>query len=79
MNKKAQFGTIAIFFEVLLAMFFLGSGFAEQITYWTQLSIVNNGLTGLTAFLLAYMNLWIVLGLMMVVSISSSILQGNNQ
>lgn len=74
MDKKGQFGTISIFFEVLLAMFFLGSGFADAITYWTQLAIVNNGLTGLVAFLLTYMNLWIVLGLMLVTSIGASYL-----
>jgi len=74
MNKKGQFGTISIFFEVLLAMFFLGSGFADAITYWTQLSIATNGLTGIVAFLLAYMNLWIVLGLMMVMSVGASYL-----
>ena len=76
MNKKGQIGTVVIFFEVLLALFFLGSGFAEQITYFTQLSITTNNLTGLVAFILAYMNLWIILGLMLTVSIGTSFAQG---
>jgi hypothetical protein len=75
-HKKGQLQVISIFMQVLLALFFLGSGLASTITYFTQASITNNNLTGLMAFMLAYMNLWIVLGLMLVTSIGSSVMLG---
>jgi hypothetical protein len=75
-HKKGQLQVISIFMQVLLALFFLGSGLASNITYFTQASITNNNLTGLMAFMLAYMNLWIVLGLMLVTSIGSSVMLG---
>lgn len=76
MNKKAQFQPIGIFFQVLIGMFFWVSGFAQSINYWTQASITANGLTGLTAFLLAYMNLWVLLGLMLLTSIGANMIGG---
>ena len=71
-----QFQPITIFFEVLITLFFFASGFASQISYWTQGSITSLGLTGMVAFLLAYMNLWIILSLMIVVSISANMIGG---
>lgn len=76
MNKKGQFQPITIIMQVLLVLFFLASGFAGIINYWVINSIINNELTGIVAFLLAYMNLWILLGLMLVTSIGVSVWTG---
>lgn len=76
MNKKAQFQPIIIFVNVAIAVFFWASGLASQINYWTQRVIVAENITGLTAFSLAYMNLWILLGLFIVTSIGANMLQG---
>ena len=76
MNKGGQFQAIGIFFQVLIVLFFLASGFASNITYWTEKVIIADGLTGLTAFLLAYFNLWIILSLMLVTSIGANMIGG---
>lgn len=76
MKKKAQFQAIGIFIQVVFGIFFWVSGFASEITYWTQQAIINNSLSGLTAFGLAYMNLWIFLAFMLLTSIGANILEG---
>lgn len=72
MDKKGQFQIFALFIQVIIVLFFLGSGIGEQITFWTQRVITEESMTGLTAFILAYMNLWIIMGLMILVSIGVS-------
>lgn len=76
MNKKGQFRAIGIFVQIIVAIFFWVSGFAEQINYWTQRVILAEGLSGLTAFGLAYFNLWILLFMMLIVSIGASVMEG---
>lgn len=73
-NKKGQFQAIGIFIQVLIGIFFWGTGFASHINYWTQRVIVAENLSGLTAFLLAYFNLWIFLAMMLLVSIGANIM-----
>jgi hypothetical protein len=77
MYKKGQFQIISIFMQVLIVLFFLGTGLGEVINTFTQNAITSNNMTGVTAFLLAYMNLWIILGLFLVVSIGTSFVGGN--
>lgn len=78
MNRSGQFQPILIFFQVLLVLFFLATGFANIINYWVLNAINSNELTGLVAFVLAYMNLWIILGLMLVTSIGASVFTGDD-
>ena len=75
MNQKGQFQVIGIFFQVVIGILFWSTGIADEITYWTQSAIATNNLSGLVAFLLAYMNLWIFLGFMLMVSIGGSLLE----
>jgi hypothetical protein len=79
MNKSGQFQAIGIFIQVVFGIFFWVSGFAEQITFWTQRVIEAEGLTGLTAFMLSYMNLWVFLAMMIMVSIGANIMEGRGQ
>ena len=76
MNKSGQFQAIGLFVQVIIAIIFWASGFAEQINYWTQRVILDKGLDGLLAFGLAYMNLWVFLSLMIVVSIGANVIGG---
>lgn len=75
-HKKAQFQAIGIFIQVVFGIFFWVSGFANHISYWSQQGIINNNLSGLTAFGLAYMNLWIFLAFMLLTSIGANIIGG---
>ena len=66
MNNRGQilpvlgviFGLIVFF--ILYAMFFAG-----WLTQVTQDAIVNNGMTGIEAFLLNYIHLWVMIGVML--------------
>lgn len=64
MNRKGQLGVLwaivnLIIFVILWALF-LGS----WVNTWSNNMIVNNGLVGVEAFLIAYLNLWIWCGVM---------------
>lgn len=63
--------------QVLIVLFFLGTGLGEIINNFTQSAITTNNITGITAFMLAYMNLWIILGLMLVTSVGASFMGGD--
>ena len=52
------FGLIVFF--ILYAMFFAG-----WLTNVTQNAITDNGLTGIEAFLLSYIHLWVMIGVML--------------
>ena len=76
MNTNGQMGIIGYVFGIIVFLlidaFFLG----KFINDWVQQAILDNGYTGLIAFLLAYMNLWIILlmilGLIVVTRYSSA-------
>ena len=69
MNNKGQLGVLGWLFGlivfVLIWAFFLG----KFINDWASQSITENGITGFNAFLLANMNLWIALFLILAVGI----------
>jgi hypothetical protein len=73
MRKKGQFAIVGVFISVAIAIFFWAVGLSGIINNYTQNMIVTQGITGITAFAWAYMNLWIMLLFFLVVSAGSYI------
>lgn len=62
MNKKGQFAVLGIVFSLIIFLILFVLFFAGWVNTWAQQMIALNSLTGIEAFLVANMNLWIVLG-----------------
>lgn len=75
MNSRGQFLAINIFIGVVIGLFIWATAFSTHITYWAQSAIAENSMSGLAAFLLAYMNLWIFLGFAIVTSIGVAVIE----
>jgi len=63
MNKKGQALTVIFFVLMFIILWVLF--FAEQLTYWGQVTILNGGLTGFEAFFFSNINIVIFIGLML--------------
>lgn len=61
MNKEGFVSPIGIFLGYLVFLGVWWVALAEPINYWVQYTIEFNSLTGIEAFLVANMNLWIFL------------------
>lgn len=64
MNRKAQQGPLAFIFLLILFVMAWALFFGEIIADWGQRAIATNGLTGIEAFLVGNLNLWIGLGML---------------
>ena len=62
MNKKAQLGVLAVIFGIIIFVILWALFFGSWVNTWAQQAIAVNSLTGVEAFLLANMNLWIGIG-----------------
>jgi hypothetical protein len=63
MNNSGQIGLINLVFG-LIAFFILWVLFlGEWLNEWALKAITDNSLTGIEAFLLNYINLWVFIGL----------------
>lgn len=62
MNKKGQLAVLGIVFGLMIFLILFALFFASFVNTWAQQMITLNGLTGVEAFLMANMNLWIVIG-----------------
>jgi len=64
MNKKAQFGVLAIIFSLMIFLILWALFFASWLNTWAQQMISVNSLTGIEAFLIANINLWVGIGVL---------------
>ena len=55
MNKKGHY-MISLVFIVLVFIFAWVTFLGKQLSYWGQRAIVDNGLTGIEAFILSNLN-----------------------
>ncbi len=62
-QRKAQ-GIISIIFFTLVFIIIWGMFIAEQLTYWGQRAVIDNGLTGVEAFFYSNINLLIAIVLL---------------
>jgi hypothetical protein len=62
MHKKGQLVMMAVFFGLIIFVVLWALFFGEWINVWSQQMIVLNNLTGVEAFLMSNMNLWVGLG-----------------
>ena len=61
-NSKAQIGLVKVFFLVLTFVLMWAFWLGKWLNEWVALSIENNpGMSGLEVFLLANINMWILL------------------
>ena len=75
MNKKGQVMSIVfglIVFIILWAMFF-----AKWLNDWAEQFIVSSSLTGLEAFFVSYINVWVFAGV--IIGVVSVLYFGGNQ
>lgn len=63
MNKNGQMDIIRIIFYLLIGVMFWALIGARLITEWSGRAIASQGLSGIEAFLLANLNVWIAVGL----------------
>jgi hypothetical protein len=63
MNKRGQgIPVLGVIFGLVVFVILWFMFFAQQVSYWCTATITQNNLTGLEAFFLAYMNVWIFCG-----------------
>jgi len=77
MNNKAQAGALAFIFGIIVFFIAWVLVLAEQIRYWGQDAIVTNSMTGVSAFLIGNINLWIAL--FMAIALIWFLFAGSNQ
>ncbi len=70
MSKKGHY-MISLVFIVLAFLFAWVTFLGKQLSYWGQRAIVDNGLTGIEAFILSNLNLIVFLALVLFVMIFS--------
>ena len=70
MNKKAQLPILSIFFGLVVFIILWAMFFGNWLNEWANFMIVNNSLTGLEAFLIAYINVWVFLGVIISIVVS---------
>jgi len=64
MNKKGQLAVLGIVFGLMIFVVLWALFFGAWVNTWAQQAITVNSLTGIEAFLVANMNLWIGIGVL---------------
>jgi hypothetical protein len=75
-SKKGQLAILGIVFGLIVFVILWALFFGEWVNLWAQQAITANNLTGIEAFLMANMNLWIGVGLI-IGSVASVYLGGS--
>lgn len=65
LGKKGQVAILAVVFGLLVFVILWAMFFGAWVNTWSQQMITVNSLTGIEAFLVANMNLWIGFGVML--------------
>ena len=65
MNNKGQLPFISLLFSLLVFFIFWIMFFAKWLSDWGEALIVSQSLTGLSAFLVANMNVWVFIGIIL--------------
>jgi hypothetical protein len=64
MNKKAAFGILSIIFSLIIFLILWAMFFGGWLNVWAANMISINNLTGIEAFLISYINLWVGVGVL---------------
>jgi ABC-type dipeptide/oligopeptide/nickel transport system permease component len=67
-NKKGQMNLLSFVAGIVVFVLIWGIWLGKFIAEWCKQAIIDNGYTGLSAFGLAYMNLWIFFMLLIVIA-----------
>ena len=65
MNNKGQLGALSVIFGLIVFFILWAMFFAEWVSEWAQQMITDNSLVGIEAFLIANINLWIAIGVIL--------------
>lgn len=63
MNSKGQIGLISLVFSLIIFLILWGLFLGKWLSEWGRKAIIDNSLTGLEAFFMANLNLWVFLGI----------------
>lgn len=61
-TKKGQTGILSVILGLIIFFTLWGMFFAEWLSYWAQDMVTVNNLSGVEAFLISNINLWVFLG-----------------
>lgn len=64
MHNKGQLGVLTIIFGLVIFVILWALFFGTWLNTWAQNAITVNSLTGIEAFLLANINLWVGIGVL---------------
>lgn len=76
-NKRGQMNIIAFVFGLLTFFLIWGIWLGKFIAEWCHNAVIENGYTGIEAFGLEYMNLWIFLMILIVIAFVYYLSGGN--
>jgi hypothetical protein len=62
MNRRAQIPVLGLLLGLLVFIVVWALWAGEALSYWGQQAIEINHLTGMEAFFWAYLNLWVLIG-----------------
>jgi len=77
MNKKGQLAILGVIFSLLIFVILWAMFFGSWVNFWAQQLVTVNELTGVEAFLVLNMNLWIGVGVL-IGTITTVYLGGNS-
>jgi len=77
MNKKGQLAILGVIFSLLIFVILWAMFFGSWVNLWAQQLVTVNELTGVEAFLVLNMNLWIGVGVL-IGTITTVYLGGNS-
>ena len=63
-GKRGQIAILGVIFALIIFVILWALFFGAWVNTWSQQMITVNGLTGVEAFLIANMNLWIGVGVL---------------
>ena len=69
MNKSGQL-IMGVFFSLIVFLILWFMFFAKWLNQWSQQFIIDQSLTGLEAFLVSTMNVWVLIGVSIGVLVS---------
>jgi len=64
LGKRGQLAVLGVIFALIIFVILWALFFGAWVNTWSQQMITVNGLTGVEAFLIANMNLWIGVGVL---------------
>lgn len=69
MNKKGQLGVLGVIFSLFIFFLFWAMAGGKLLKEYGEQAIEEYGYTGIIAFILANMNLWVLIGVILGITV----------